>query len=454
MISGLSLLVNVGGYAVALAITAVSGYYTFRQRLTAYQLIRDFLVLVYVVIVFLMLTDLARVAVGGRSLLSVYPLLSFGLAFLEAILLLSAAVGAYLRPNGSSYRLLFSDARSRPKHLATFTVFIVGTVAAEVLLAAFKPYSVVTAHDFAGGTVMAVAYDTAFLAGIGALFLFFLAYPVGLLVLGALRVQNPQMKRAQLGLAAGFAGSTAIYLVSSVSLFDYGFDVTAITYIILSAFFGLVARNFRSAAVFAGFVMPVAAPSPQAPKEGRTATRDGVRVAFEDGEVSLVQVDTSVKYEESLGELVRDFFAEKRSVFVVSAKGSRLYTLLSVLPGVRLYTMSESTGYIAPSTDRSDEVNIPLFHSGVLLQVLEQTIASTTEPVAVVFDSISDMLIYTGFETCYKFLREAAATISGTRAVALFVLFAGADDERSVSAIRSIFPSQLRIGREGFEVVR
>ena len=49
MISGLSLWLNVGGYVLALAITVVSGFYTFRQRLTSYQLIRDFLVLVYMV---------------------------------------------------------------------------------------------------------------------------------------------------------------------------------------------------------------------------------------------------------------------------------------------------------------------------------------------------------------------------------------------------------------------
>jgi len=64
------------------------------------------------------------------------------------------------------------------------------------------------------------------------------------------------------------------------------------------------------------------------------------------------------------------------------------------------------------------------------------------------------MLIYAGFESCYKFLREAGAMASGTKTVALFILFAGADDERSVTAIRSIFPSQLKVVADGVEVVR
>lgn len=455
MITPVSLALNVLGYLVALAITVVSGYYTYRQRLTAYQLVRDFLALVYGVIVVLMAVDLARVATGSPALMSAYPVVAFGLGFVEAILLLSAAVGGYLRPNGSSYGLLIRDLGTHAFHFAMFALFIVGTVAAEVYLAVLKPFSTVEAHDFAGGTVKAVAYDNSFALAVGVLFFFFLAYPVTLLVLGALRVKNPQMRRAQFGLAAGFGGSTAIYLASSLSLFDYGLDVTALAYVVLSLFFGLAARNFRHAAVFAGFVLPIVPEGGRTPrKEERTSTREGVQVALVDGRLALAEVDTSVAYEETVLELVRDFFAEKRGVFVISVKGSRLHTLLSTVPGVRLYTMSESARYIVPSTTRSDEVNIPLFDVGILIQVLERTLGSATEPVALIFDSVSDMVIYTGFQTCYKFLKEAGAIASGKKAVVLFVMFGGFEDTRSATAIKSVFPSQLRIGAEGVEIVR
>jgi len=455
MIAGLSLALNVGAYLVALSITLVSGFYTFRQRLTAYQLIRDFLVIVYMVIVVLMLVDLSRLLTGNPALLSVYPLFSFGLGFLEAILLLTAAVGAYLRPNGSTYRLLFKDLRSHLGHLFMFVLFIAGTTAAEVYLALVKPYTTVTAQDFAGGTVEAVKYSTTFSIGIGVLFLLFLAYPVALLVVGAMRVQDAQMKRAQFGLAFGWAGSSAIYLVSSLSLFNYALDVTALAYVILSVFFGLIARNFRRAALFAGFVMPVSqqAPAPREESAPRAQTKEGDPVTFDDGELSLVEVDTSATYEESLERLVEDFHAEKRGVFVISPKGSRLHAYFSIVPGVKLYTMSESTRYIAPSTTRSDEVNIPLYDSGVLLEVIDRTVASG-EATAVIFDSVSDMMIYSGFEPCYKFLKEAGAIVSGKKAVALFILFSEAHDQMNVNTIRSIFPSQLRIGPDGIELVR
>lgn len=456
MISGLSLALNVAGYLASIAITILSGYYTFRQRLTAYQLIRDFLVIVYLVVVVLMLVDLLRLVTGSPALLAVYPLWSFGLAFLESILLLSAAVGAYLRPNGSTYWLLFKDLRSHLAHLSMFALFIAGTAAAELYLALFRPYTTVTAADFAGGTVQAVTYSTGFSAGIGALFFLFLAYPIGLLVIGALRVQNPQMKRAQLGLAIGWAGSSAIYLTSSVSLFSYALDVTAIAYVILSVFFGMIARNFRKAALFAGFVSPVAA-EPAQQRQGwalRTLDRGGDPVLLEEGELTLAEVDTSGGYEESLNSLVKDFLAEGRGVFVISARGSRLNAFFSSVKGVRLYTMSESQRYIAPSPTRSDEVNLPLYDSGVLLEVLDRTLSPVGEPTAVIFDSVSDMMIYLGFQPCYKFLRAAGEIISGKKAIALFVLFTGAHDEMSVRSIRSIFPAQLRVGPEGIDVVR
>src|SRR5580698_5033506 len=103
MISGLSLVLNVTAYGVALLIVLVSAFYTYRQRLTSYQLTRDFFFLIYVVVVGLMLSDLVRILTDDPTFLSVYPLFSFGFGFVEAILLLTAAVGVYLRPNGSSY---------------------------------------------------------------------------------------------------------------------------------------------------------------------------------------------------------------------------------------------------------------------------------------------------------------------------------------------------------------
>jgi hypothetical protein len=140
-----------------------------------------------------------------------------------------------------------------------------------------------------------------------------------------------------------------------------------------------------------------------------TSTNDGILIALREGQLSLVEVDTSIRYEERLNDLVNDFRAEKRGVFVISAKGSRLYKFFSVVPGVKLYTMSESMRYIAPSTTRADEVNIPLFESGVLLEVLERTLGSSSsstvsnELPAIIFDSVSDMMIYSGFPSCYKF---------------------------------------------------
>jgi hypothetical protein len=335
-------------------------------------------------------------------------------------------------------------------------LFIAGTAAAEAYLAFFRPYMTVTAVDFAGGTVEAVKYSTTFSIAIGVLFLLFLAYPVALLILGAMRVQNPQMKRAQFGLAIGWAGSSAIYLISSLSLFNYALDVTAIAYVILSVFFGMIARNFRKAALFAGFVLPIAAvrQEPHPEQVPRTLARGGVPVVLEDGEMSLVEVDTSVRYEDDLSVLVKGFLAEKRGVFLISAKGSRLNTFFSSVPGVKLYTMSEAMRYIAPSQTRSDEVNIPLYDSGVLLQVFDRTLSSVTEPTAIIFDSVSDMMIYSGFQPCYKFLKEVGAIMSDKKAVALFVVFVGVHEDRDVMAIRSIFPSQLRVGPDGFDVVR
>jgi hypothetical protein len=506
MISGLSLLLNVTAYGTALLIALSSAFYTYRQRLTSYQLTRDFFFLIYIVVVGLMLSDLLRILTESPAYLSVYPLFSFGFGFIEAILLLTAAVGVYLRPNGSSYRLLLKDVRKHSMHFLMFLLFIVGTVSVEAYLAIYRPYTVVTAHDFAGGTIAAVTYSTTASVAVGILFFFFLAYPVGLLIAGALRVQNPQMKMAQLLLGIGFAVSSAVYVLSELLLFAFGIDTMAIAYLALSAFFAIIASNFRTAAVFAGFVTAVSVDAPQerapsslssraeqglasSPGNGRASSvtqsmtpgRGRSPLLLRKGELNLLEVDTSIVYEKTLRELVADFLAEDQAVFLISAKGSRMHVFFSEVSGVKLYTMSGSTRYIAPSMTRSDEVNIPLFDTGVLLEVLGRTVGLPSGPsssapspsssssypdtssgstsaegrgVLIILDSISDLVLYSGFLETYKFLREVAEMASETKATLLFLLFAGAHDEREVMAIRSVFASQAKVNSQGFETVR
>ncbi len=91
---------------------------------------------------------------------------------------------------------------------------------------------------------------------------------------------------------------------------------------------------------------------------------DGDVIRLEDGELTLIEVDTSARYEASLEALVKDFQAEKRGVFLISGKGSRLHSAFSSVTGVKLYTMSESARYVSPSPTNPDEVNVPLFDSG------------------------------------------------------------------------------------------
>ena len=354
-----------------------------------------------------------------------------------------------------------------------------------------------TAHDFAGGTIEAVTYSTTVSIAIGVLFVFFLAYPVGLLLAGARRVQNPQMKSAQFFLGIGFGVSSAVYVLSELLLFSDGIDTTAIAYLVLTCFFAIIASSFRTAAVFAGFVSTAGAGappqkarpllrqqqqqnklvskqgdargagSPTSPRQPPVAARDRVPSVLREGELNLIEVDTSIEYEEKLRELVTAFLAEDRSVFVISAKGSRVQSFFSTFPGVKLYTMSGGTRYIAPSPTRSDEVNIPLFDPGVLLEVLGRTLGappgSSSQPstsvgpdgtVVIILDSISDLIVYSSFLASYKFLREVAEMTSGTKATLLLILFAGAHDEKEVMAIRSIFASQLRVSPEGFQTLR
>jgi hypothetical protein len=437
-------------YGLAFLITFYFGYYVYSQRLTRYQIIRSFLSMVYIVILFIMALDLFRILLPG-GWLSAYPVIYFSLALVEAVLLLSAAVGMHLRPGGSTYGVLFSDLRTHRNHLVVFLFFVLASCLAVAYLGAYRPYTLTNANLIFGAAVASVEYAQSFTVLIGLLFVFFLAYPVALLSLAAIRTKDARIRRGLIGLPIGWAGTSAIFVISSILLAQYGEDATPVAYVILALFFGAIARNFMRSAVLAGFVESV--PAQPSPRVGQPTGERSPMPDLVGEKVSLIEVDTGVEYEGHLRSLAGALASGGKRVFVISTRASRVYKALSPIQGLRFFTMSSGTRMITPS-DREGEVLLPLYDPSILLDAIDRTIGQDAQPKALVFDSLSDMVVYVGFDDCYKFLKLAIELLSHRKVTALFISFSGAHDERSSRVLKSLFASQLRIGAEGVKATR
>ena len=140
----------------------------------------------------------------------IYPQLSITIALLEGILLLSAAVGMYLRPLGSSYRTLLSDVTGSRRHSILFFLFVGLTIFTDMYYAIFRPYLVAMVESISGKLVFSLKVPVESLSVIAAVLGFCLAYPIILLFLGVSKTPNPKLRA---GLIAPPVGWT---LVASV----------------------------------------------------------------------------------------------------------------------------------------------------------------------------------------------------------------------------------------------
>ena len=64
------------------------------------------------------------------------------------------------------------------------------------------------------------------------------------------------------------------------------------------------------------------------------------------------------------------------------------------------------------------------------------------------------MVLSAGFEATYKFVKQVNETTGNGRTAALFLMTLGAHDEKVVSFVRSLFPTQLVDDARGLRVTR
>jgi hypothetical protein len=161
------------------------------------------------------------------------------------------------------------------------------------------------------------------------------------------------------------------------------------------------------------------------------------------GKEYLLEVNPSVRYEDSIRNLALELGTRQYLLFAFTSKGSPVYNSLSKLENVRFFTMTSKVSYPKPG-ELPTEVLVPSSDQSVLLNVLDKAI--TTNPnlkFGVVFDSITDLILSSGLETTYKFLKQVNEMASSHALTAVFLVTSGAHSEREVSIVKSLFSNQI-----------
>ncbi|MDA4118258.1 MAG: DUF835 domain-containing protein [Thaumarchaeota archaeon] len=206
--------------------------------------------------------------------------------------------------------------------------------------------------------------------------------------------------------------------------------------------------------MLSGFFEPIAVPAGQPRPTGTdlVGLRVGIDASTLLGRNVLLEVDPAARYEKVIKAFALEWISEEYVIFTFTSKGSPVYVALSDVLGSRFYTLSEKVSYPRPGSTQY-EVLVPRNDHSILLNVLDKTLKTNPNlKMAVVFDSVSDVILSSSFESAYKFLKQANELVGSSGKTAIFLITKAAHSERESNIVRSLFPNQLSYDSRGLDV--
>jgi hypothetical protein len=439
--------------AVTLVVVTLGIYFASRQEPTQYRDAKPLLVLSWSVFLGVVVVQLAGDLYTTVNLARIYTLISVPLILTDVAVLSILSYVIYARqsePDISDRIRAMLKPRNRTSGvlLSAFTAYLASLVV-YVLLA--QPFAIVALPDLFGAQTYSTLFNPSAVPLLLLVLVGFLGYACGHLLLAAGRLASRATARALRIFALG-------WVVTGVSLFffvgysvDLGVDATALGFFIVAISFGAAVNVFRRESSLGGFFESMKSVVPDThPFAGRVAARNP---SFQGGGMMLLEVSPESSYD----EVVRDFASEQvsngNSLFVFTSRAKPIYKTLQQVPQTRFFIMTSEVSYPKPASEL--EVLIPQDNEAVLLSIIDRTLTANPESrMSFVFDSVSDLLLSSGLERTYKFLKQVLEMTSDPRITGLFLAVGHAHDERAMNFVKSLFATHLAFDDSGLEVTR
>jgi len=442
-------------HLITLLITATSAVYVYRQKTSEYPQVRNLLVMVHVFYMGVVSLEFARTFVPApappdnlplvtKVFLSIYTISNTTFVLADVFLLTLVAVAIFYRPTGIR---IVDILREVGKHqlgatmLITYTAYI--AIAEGYILLVPSAFGSQILPTIAGSTEVATQFDTLYLDMLLGILLVSIVYPTTLLIAARRRTTDSQVRRAFAILPIAWVGIGIDLLVFNGYLLNQGIDASSLGYLFAAAAFSATAATFRRATLLSDFFQTGVAPQVVAPLTTTFSGRMGKKTEDITGKEYLMEVDPSSKFEEGVRDYAAELGSRQHVLFAFTASGSPVYNSLLGLGNVRFFTMTRKVSYPKPG-ERPDEVLVPAADQSVLLNVLDKAITSNPgREIGVVFDSVSDLILTSGLEMTYKFLKQANEMLSSGKVTSIFLLTSGAHSAKEVNVVKSLFSNIL-----------
>lgn len=442
--------VNLSINALTFAVVAISLYFVLKQRPSQFPYVKTLLALVHIFFEGVIVMEVVRNLVTTVPVIDWYTDIATSFVLWDVVLLTVISNVVYIRPGGKGILGRLRPVFLRWPHgfvLACFMVFIGGS---EVYLVGQHPYSVVNLQTLDGVSLPSTAFNATFLNITLGTLIFFFAYPTVLLIRATLQVKDPEVRRALTILPFCWGGIGAELFVFNGYLVSLGYDLVAIGYVLAGIVFGVAASIFRRATLLSTFFEPMAVPVIRAPPRVTGPSEPQISPSVP----VLMEVDPAANYEAAVKGYASQAASTGTQTYAFTSKGSAVYNSLSSVTGIKFFLLTSKVSYPRPS-EVTTELLVPENDTAVLLDLLDKTISSNREtPILLIFDNLSNFILYLGFETTYKFIKRANEILDRPRTYGVYLVTAGAHDERVMSLLRSIFQMHIAYDSDGLRVTR
>jgi hypothetical protein len=172
-----------------------------------------------------------------------------------------------------------------------------------------------------------------------------------------------------------------------------------------------------------------------------------------EGRKILFDYDPVSEYEKAVRDFCVEALANRGLASIFTRKGSPIYNALSERAAIRFFCLT--TQVSVPTEVTRNEVWLPANDVSLMLDALNKTLlANPHATIWFVYDNLTELLVSSGFERTFGFLRYATEILAQQRISAIFLFNSKAHDDKIAASIKGLFGNYVECGREGLRLVR
>lgn len=303
-------------------------------------------------------------------------------------------------------------------------------------------------------------YESWYLAGLAIVVVVVIGYPCVFFLRAGRKFKQKEISSVLNWFGVGCIGIASTLILFQGLLQTFNVEITEISHLFQIVFLGIIAYAFKKTttleSLFKRLYTATYAPHPTGLAKDKEVFSKVLGLTHRQvvGKNFLLEFDPTSDYEEVIEDFVDEALANAESVAVFTSKGSAVYSALRNRSDVKFLVLTQRVS--TPQADTSEnKILLPATNSSLLLDALNKVLKAYPEKNPwIVFDNLSSLILFIGFEKTYGFLRYALELSAIEDGTSLFLFDPRAHDAKIASAFRSLFSGQVTYGKEGLRVVK